>query len=220
MAEVNRGGAAAIFAERHERLSETRYRRGEVRAVANGWGPFSVFPSDMQRLFDQFFRRTFGYGYLPMRGLAWTILIVALSAFLFEAVWKNGEMAPVAAPVMVSDDWKKAVKIGCPLATEDGYVQAKASGCVMPVHIWTGVADGFDPMPSNKDHESFDALLYGADVFIPLVGFGQEVAWAPSRDRGPWGKAGFHVRWFVQFLGWIITALGAAVLTGLVGRRD
>jgi len=59
------------------------------------------------------------------------------------------------------------------------------------------------------------------EIYRPtLVGLGQETAWSPSRDRGAWGAWGFYTRWVFQALGWIITALGAATLTGLVGRRD
>jgi hypothetical protein len=34
------------------------------------------------------------------------------------------------------------------------------------------------------------------------------------------GYGGFYLRWLVQAFGWFITVTGAAVLTGLVGRRD
>jgi hypothetical protein len=33
------------------------------------------------------------------------------------------------------------------------------------------------------------------------------------------GKVGFYLRWLIQFSGWVITAVGAATLTGLVGRK-
>jgi len=49
---------------------------------------------------------------------------------------------------------------------------------------------------------------------------GQEEAWRASADRGPLGWAAFYTRWFFQIAGILIAAIGAAVLTGLVGRRD
>ena len=50
--------------------------------------------------------------------------------------------------------------------------------------------------------------------------WGLETTWAPSKERGGWGWWGFYLRWIFQTLGWVITALGAAVLTGLLGRKD
>ena len=34
------------------------------------------------------------------------------------------------------------------------------------------------------------------------------------------GDVGHRLRWLVQMAGWVITAIGAAVVTGLIGRRD
>ena len=55
---------------------------------------------------------------------------------------------------------------------------------------------------------------------MPLDALGQEAAWAPSKDRGALGLWGFRLRWVVKALGWILAVVGAAVLTGLVGKRD
>ena len=41
-----------------------------------------------------------------------------------------------------------------------------------------------------------------------------------SASRGWWGEVGHRLRWLVQMAGWVITAIGAAVVTGLIGRRD
>ena len=68
------------------------------------------------------------------------------------------------------------------------------------------------------DWDSFNALGYAADLVIPILDLGQESAWAPSKDRGAWG---FHLwwgRWVFAAMGWIITALGAAAVTGIIQR--
>ena len=214
-------GASRILATRQALLSRNRVARAHRNLVGTAQAIWRRPVADLTRVFELFFGATFGHGYLPMRALGWTVVIIGLSGLLYGTVWKKGEMAPVVAPVMVSADWAAAVghARACPLAIENGYGAAKDAECIMPLHIWTGEATG-NPMPSARDYESFNALLYGADVFIPLVGFGQEVAWAPSRDRGTMGRIGYWARPAIQLLGWIITALGAAVLTGLVGRRD
>ena len=43
---------------------------------------------------------------------------------------------------------------------------------------------------------------------------------APSASPGWWGELGHRLRWLVQMSGLVITAIGAAVVTGLIGRRD
>ena len=45
-------------------------------------------------------------------------------------------------------------------------------------------------------------------------------AWRPTTVQGALGDVAFYARSAFQAAGWIITAIGAAVLTGLVGRRD
>lgn len=63
-------------------------------------------------------------------------------------------------------------------------------------------------------------MLYALDLFVPLDALGQENAWAPSKDRGWWGTIGYYARMPIQMSGWIITAKSAAVVTGLVGRKE
>ena len=82
----------------------------------------------------------------------------------------------------------------------------------MPLLIWL---EG----PTAADYEQFDRWLYGLDLFLPLDALGQEAAWRPTTGRGGWCDLAFYSRWFFQWMGWIVTALAAAVLTGLVGRR-
>jgi hypothetical protein len=57
-------------------------------------------------------------------------------------------------------------------------------------------------------------------VFISLDALGQVKAWAPSASRGWWGELGHRLCWLLQMAGWVITGIGATVVTGLIGRRD
>jgi hypothetical protein len=54
---------------------------------------------------------------------------------------------------------------------------------------------------------------------IPLIDLGQTDAWAPSTNRGVWGERLWRYGFFLHILGWFITALGAAAVTGII-RRD
>ncbi|MFV1480983.1 MULTISPECIES: hypothetical protein [unclassified Phaeobacter] len=71
----------------------------------------------------------------------------------------------------------------------------------------------------GRDWESFSAIAYAADVVVPIIDFGQTEAWAPSTTRGPAGVILWWARWIFTLAGWIVTALGAAALTGIIRRE-
>jgi hypothetical protein len=86
--------------------------------------------------------------------------------------------------------------------------------------LWRAQLDAWVKTEPGRDYESFSAWLYALDLFIPLDALGQEKNWAPSASCGTWGEWGHRLRWLVQMAGWVITAVGAAVVTRLIGRRD
>ena len=146
---------------------------------------------------DNFFWITVGYGFRPGRALvAAFVLLIGLGIF-FQAAWRAGDMTPNAAPILVSPDW----------------IAATQSHPENPAAHWTAKGQ------AGQDWETFNGYAYAADLVIPLVSLGQEEAWAPSTSRSALGRVGWWVRWIAKGLGWIITALGAAALTGLV-RQD
>ncbi|MEP1494743.1 hypothetical protein, partial [Pseudophaeobacter sp.] len=64
----------------------------------------------------------------------------------------------------------------------------------------------------------FCAFAYAADVFIPLVPLGQEVAWAPTTATRL-GTVLWVLNWLVKLAGWFISALGAAAIAGVIRRE-
>ena len=54
---------------------------------------------------------------------------------------------------------------------------------------------------------------------IPIIDFGQTVHWGPSAGRGPWGLWLWRASFFLAAAGWIVTALGAAAITGIIRRE-
>ena len=54
---------------------------------------------------------------------------------------------------------------------------------------------------------------------IPIINLGQTDTWGPSTERGDWGRRLWRYGFFLQIAGWIVTALGAAAITGII-RRD
>ncbi len=146
---------------------------------------------------DPVLRFTIGYGYRPVRsvGLA-LILIVGLGLF-YRAVWDAGDMAPNSAPILVSKAW----------------VEATETHPENPAAFWS------QPGQAGQDWETFSGFAYAADLVIPIVNLGEESAWAPSTSRSPLGRIGWWLRWFAKGLGWVVTALGAAAITGVI-RKD
>jgi hypothetical protein len=146
---------------------------------------------------DSVMRVAVGYGYRPARALFFAAaLIIGLGTF-FDQTWRAGDMTPNAAPILISADW----------------IAATQTHAENPAAFWSGSTE------AGKDWETFNGYAYAADLVIPIVSLGQETAWAPSTSRSPLGRVGWWLRWFAKALGWIITALGAAAVTGAV-RQD
>ncbi|MVO16733.1 hypothetical protein [Parasedimentitalea huanghaiensis] len=185
---------------RREQLAR-RYERHHMRVVPDGslgLGFKSIW-RDLKRgaLFaaDQLLRLTVGYGHHPFRSLWLLVALVCAAMLPAQKAWEEGSMAPNAAPVLVSQDWRHL-----------------AGTSENPARDWSAVIPG-------KDWETFYAPAYASDLVIPLVNLGQTDAWAPSTERGPWGWHLWWLRWLFTTAGWIVTALGAAAITGII-RRD
>ena len=143
---------------------------------------------------DRAVRWTIGYGFAPARAL-WVLGgLVGVAWLLAWLAWDEGSFAPNSAPVLVSPGW--------------ALVQGEAN----PAEAWS------EDTALGGDWESFSAFAYGVDVVVPLIEFGQTQAWAPSTERGDWGRVLWWARWLRTVLGWIVSALGIAAVTGIVQR--
>ncbi|WGW05152.1 hypothetical protein [Tropicibacter oceani] len=194
-------GAARVLEERDRRVFRASYHRalagvdGTLRA---GWAAqVAIF----RRPFDWLFGAVFGYGHRPARALLWVALIIGLNWALYAQAYDHGQMAPTSDVVLTSGDWTGAVA-----AYDNG-------AGPLPQLAWPGSA-------TEQDYTTFHPFLYAVDLFVPLEALGQETTWAPSPLRGIWGKIGYWTGWIVQLSGWIITAIAAAVMAGLVGRKE
>ncbi|RVT85847.1 hypothetical protein DXV76_08890 [Rhodobacteraceae bacterium CCMM004] len=210
--EGHRAAGATVRAAREARLRRAEHWRRIGALRGDGAMPRAIGLWALRGL-ELGFGLLFGYGHKPARALVAAVLIVLASAAFYGQTYRAGQMAPASDVVLTSADWSRAVADGCAPLRHPRH-HAAPSGCTQPLHLWSARA------AARTDYESFNALLYGLDLFVPLDALGQERAWAPARDRGAWGWWGFYLRWLVQMMGWIVTAVGAAVLTGLVGRRE
>ncbi len=147
--------------------------------------------------FDGLLRTAIGYGYRPNRAVLIAVVLIVLLGAFFQKTWQAGDMTPNSAPILISEPWVKATQIH----PEN------------PALFWSSASQ------AGQDWETFNAFAYAADLLVPIVTLGQESAWAPSTSRSPWGRAGWWLRWIAKAVGWIITALGAAAITGII-RQD
>lgn len=86
-----------------------------------------------------------GFGYRPGRALALAVVLVVALGLFFAQVWRAGDMAPNAAPILVSAGWQAAVQ----------------SHPDNPAEFWSA------PGQAGQDYETFNAIAYAADVFVP-----------------------------------------------------
>ncbi|WP_108815639.1 hypothetical protein [Loktanella sp. Alg231-35] len=178
--------------------------RGEQR-----WHNIRVFWRNLGSLIaDRVFGVVVGYGHRPERSFYMLLTLVLVGWFLADKSWEAGDFAPTAGPVLMSDSWQA-------LATDPQIAN--------PAQVWSDKymrpPDGMPVLTAGRDYETFHAVAYAVDLVVPLVSLGQEAAWAPSTTRGPWGQWLWWVRWWLIVLGWIVTAIGAAAVTGVI-RRD
>ena len=172
-------------------MQKERLIRAENRRLRNGLG------SVLSWVGDAILRWTIGYGYRPMRSILIAVVMIAALGWFYDRCWRAGDMTPNAAPILTSAAW----------------IEATISHPGNPGAFWS------QPGQAGQDWESFNAYAYAADLFIPLVSLGQEAGWAPSTSRSPWGRAGWWMRWFAAAVGWVVTALGAAAITGVIRRE-
>lgn len=174
---------------------EYRRRRANRQSLTGSSDAFLRKP--LLLISDSFLRWLVAYGYRPSYAVFWGVILIAALTWFFDRTWKAGDFAPNAAPILVSKDW----------------VAATQSHPENPAAFWS------DDNQAGQDYETFHPLAYAADLVIPIVSLGQEAAWAPSTTRSPWGWHGWWLRWISKGLGWVITALGAAAVTGVIRRE-
>lgn len=201
----HRHAAARVRFARESGLAEAARRRGHAQLVGDWRSVRLRLMTDARFAKAWVYRVTFGYGHAPFLAAIWTVAIIALSGILAQFTYDAGQMAPASPVVLTSAEWLAAAAQGCP--------GTAGEGCAMPLRLW-------EQSLAYRDFETFSAFLYGLDLFLPLDTLGQEEAWAPSKDRGLLGRVLYYSRWAIQLSGWLLIATAAAVLTGVLGKKD
>ena len=199
------GDAARVLVRREDKQRAEEWDRAITAMDGTLWRELTGYAHVFRPFLSLPFKWMFGYGHRPEWVLPWIAFILAITICFAQQIHIHGQFAPTSSVVLTSQDWLDS------FPTE-------------PLHpsspLWRTQMDAWAQTTSGRDYTSFSAFLYALDLFIPLDALGQEKNWAPSAERGGWGEWGHRLRWLVQMAGWVITAIGAAVLTGLIGRRD
>lgn len=150
----------------------------------------------LRYLYDLILRWVVGYGLRPFRSLWILAGMTLLATWLAHAAWNEGSMAPNSDVILTSTEWT-----------------ALSGTAENPAAVWS------DRTGAGRDWQTFNRYAYTADLVIPIIDLGQTAAWAPSTNRGVWGQRLWRCGFLLSVAGWIVTALGAAAITGII-RRD
>lgn len=202
--------ARKVLVER-ERLIALQSRKNR-RVVPNGdWDvAFRSIWADLVNpiawFTDLLIRQLTGYGYRAHNSFIALALLIGFAWVLAGTAWNEGSFAPNSDVILTSTEWRSLVGRDCLPKASDGCI-------VSPAELWSSHEhDGFD-------WDSFHAAAYATDLVVPVLSLGQTDAWAPSRDRGFWGGVLWWARWLFAAFGWIVTAFGAAAITGIIQKE-
>jgi sRNA-binding regulator protein Hfq len=132
-----------------------------------------------------------GYGYRPLNALWGVVAFVGLGCVLFGIGYWGGLITPQSESAYVERDTKIVIT-------------------------------GDDKRNLSDVYPRFNFLVYSVDTFVPLIDLHQAKYWLPNANRGPELlniKAGGLLRlylWVHITMGWAITMLLVAGLTGLI----
>lgn len=161
-----------------------------------------------------------GYGYRPMRLLAWMFGVWLVFAGLFWglALPPHDAIGPSDPLVFQNPQYAHCVP------SSPAAAAAAASG-VQHAGNWYLC----NPLPA--DYSTFSPLAYSLDIILPLVDLGQEKFWGPlvmTPKAGVWDEwtavgPAHVVRWLVGFetlFGWVAGLLLVSIVSGLARRSE
>ena len=151
----------------------------------------------LMKVKDSLHRWSLGYGHAIHRALPFALIIfVPIAALSFHYAYAEGAMVPNSDVILTSPSWLWALMTGGEtptLAWDDGAVA--------------------------RHYETFYALPYAFDVFVPLVDLGQQSAWRATTVTWTGWVARMGTM-LLEVLGWFAGTLAAVSVTGLIQRND
>ena len=138
------------------------------------------------RLLDRFLDWTVAYGYATHRALFAMIALAVIGTFVFGAAYRSGAMLPT-----------------------DGDARGKFMALTAKPDWTAAVPDQLAGYPA------FQPLVYSIDVLLPIIDLEQSNHWLPvwTSTQGWWFVVAF---WLQTVLGWVLSSLLVAALSGLI----
>lgn len=191
--------ALDILTERGSRLRAHMRSINKVE-LNEEWGVYAKsffynISNFISKIWDVLQRVVVGYGYKPERSFWALAVLILIASFVSGKAWNSGAMVPNSDVIITSPGWK-----------------AVASSDEASV-LWTNEGQ------AGEDWETFNKYAWAIDVVVPIVELGQSNAWAPSTTRSVWGWITWWSRWFLSILGWLVFALAASAITGIIKRE-
>ena len=185
--------ANEVLYEMEKRIGSGEWQDAYLNSDARRlWGQKQIPIVESFRYFIMLmFRVMTGFGYRLHYAMIWLVLAIGIGAIVAQKAFDNGQMVPNSDVILSSAHW---------IVIDDP-------------HEW------IDNTIEGKDWESFNSLAYAMDVYLPLVDFGQENTWAPSKDRGFWGWIVWWGRWVWKGAGWLLFSALIVSLSAMVERR-
>ncbi|MGF1447030.1 MAG: hypothetical protein ACFBRM_12645, partial [Pikeienuella sp.] len=193
----------AILKRQYERPAA--WAQAKTRAAGNkAW--WDIAQGAVRWGLDRLFGAVVGYGYRPLYALGWLAGMVTLSGVLFLAAYRTDGMIPNDPFTLRSAEWTSCVKDrGGHPSRAACFLEAERRG-----------SDGAPRPGETIGYPPFAAGWYALDTAVPFVDLHQEGRWVPDPGGG-W--LGWPARLWLYLhiaLGWGITALFAASVTGIV----
>ena len=190
--------ASEIRISRDWRIAHADYNRRICSSTSHEHEMRNIILGNVALLVSSINNLSLGFNQKPARSIGILLILGFIGWYVFSSAYAHDQMVPAQAPILASADWQRSIE------------QAPDN----PVAHWKAHSD------IGEDYETFNAVLYTADVIIPLVDFTQEAAWSPSHTRGDWGVAAFWAKPLLKFFGWVLSAVITAAFAGFIERKD
>ncbi len=166
-----------------------------------------------------------GYGYRPMRLMAWMLAVWLSSAAFY---WATALTQPdVFAPSNPLVFQHPQYQVCAPETPESKAELAKPPEQQSVV----GAGNWYLCEKLRGEYTGFSPLAYSLDVLLPLVDLQQQKDWGPiiptpksswwrELFAPSWGHAARLVVWFQTLFGWVASLLLVAIVSGLTKRRE
>lgn len=163
-----------------------------------------------------------GYGYRPMRLLAWILGIwLAFTAVYWYAAVEQNVFAPSNPLVFQSDAYTT-----CRKEYGEGW-QKRSPDTPIP----SGIGNWYTCDALRGEYTGFSPGAYSLDILLSLVDLQQEKDWGPiTTTPSPnawvefwnwdWGHSIRFLVWLETLIGWGISLLLVAIVSGLTRRKE